>query len=71
MLLIRSAGTGVQTPAVNALIPQIVPKEYLMKVNGINSSITSLIMFLSPAASAMILSIAALKQHFLLMLLRL
>ena len=49
VLLIRSAGTGVQTPAVNALIPQIVPKEYLMKVNGINSSITSLIMFLSPA----------------------
>ena len=45
VLLIRSAGTGVQTPAVNALIPQIVPKEYLMKVNGINSSITSLIMF--------------------------
>ena len=51
VLLIRSAGTGVQTPAVNALIPQIVPKEYLMKVNGINSSITSLIMFLSPATS--------------------
>ncbi|MFT0560891.1 MFS transporter [Bacillus cereus] len=50
VLLIRSAGTGVQTPAVNALIPQIVPKEYLMKVNGINSSITSLIMFLSIAS---------------------
>ncbi len=48
VLLIRSVGTGVQTPTVNALIPQIVPKEYLMKVNGINSSITSLIMFLSP-----------------------
>ena len=71
VLLIRSAGTGVQTPAVNALIPQIVPKEYLMKVNGINSSITSLIMFLSPAASAAILSIASIETTFLLMLLRL
>ncbi|MEM5636864.1 MFS transporter [Bacillus toyonensis] len=64
VLLIRSAGTGVQTPAVNALIPQIVPKEYLMKVNGINSSITSLIMFLSPAASATILSIASIETTF-------
>ncbi|CEY71443.1 Macrolide efflux pump [Streptococcus pneumoniae] len=49
---------------MNALIPQIVPKEYLMKVNGINSSITSLIMFLSPAASAMILSIASIETTF-------
>ncbi|MBJ8054088.1 MFS transporter [Bacillus cereus] len=64
VLLIRSAGTGVQTPAVNALIPQIVPKETLMKVNGINSSITSLIMFLSPAASAAILSIASIETTF-------
>ncbi|WP_416808184.1 MFS transporter [Bacillus thuringiensis] len=64
VLLIRSAGTGVQTPVVNALIPQIVPKEYLMKVNGINSSITSLIMFLSPAASAAILSIASIEITF-------
>ena len=29
VLLIRSAGTGVQTPAVNALIPQIVSKDFL------------------------------------------
>ncbi|MGR5996016.1 MFS transporter [Bacillus cereus] len=64
VLLIRSAGTGVQTPAVNALIPQIVPKEYLMKVNGINSSITSLIMFLSPATSVAILSIASIETTF-------
>ncbi|RVU63984.1 MFS transporter [Bacillus thuringiensis] len=64
VLLIRSAGTGVQTPAVNALIPQIVPKDYLMKVNGMNSSITSLIMFLSPAASAAILSIASIEMTF-------
>ncbi|WP_259416479.1 MFS transporter [Bacillus toyonensis] len=64
VLLIRSAGTGVQTPAVNALIPQIVPKDYLMKVNGINSSITSLIMFLSPAVSAAILSVTNIETTF-------
>ena len=64
VLLIRSAGTGVQTPAVNALIPQIVPKEYLMKVNGINSSITSLIMFLSQQQVRRFFLLPALKQHF-------
>ncbi len=35
-----------------------------MKVNGVNSSITSLIMFLSPAASAAILSIASIEMTF-------
>ncbi|MBM7587494.1 DHA3 family macrolide efflux protein-like MFS transporter [Bacillus pakistanensis] len=66
VLLIRSAGTGIQTPAVNALIPQIVPKDKLMKVNGLNSSITSLIMFLSPGASGAILSITTIETTFLI-----
>lgn len=63
-LLIRSAGTGVQTPAVNAFIPQLVPQDQLMKINGINSSITALIMFISPAASGAILSFATIETTF-------
>lgn len=39
VLAIRSAGTGIQTPAVNTIIPQVVPQKHLMQVNGINSSI--------------------------------
>ena len=61
VLLVRSTGTGIQTPAVNALIPQIVPKEHLMKINGINSTIMSLIMFLSPALSGAVLSVYSLE----------
>ncbi|MBS1370013.1 MAG: MFS transporter [Lentisphaeria bacterium] len=64
VLAVRSAGTGIQTPAVNALIPQLVPPEKLMRVNGIYSTISSLMMFLSPAASAAILSVAALEATF-------
>lgn len=60
-LIVRSAGTGVQTPAVNAFIPQIVPREHLMRINGINSTLSSLIMFLSPAASGAILATAGLE----------
>lgn len=61
VLLIRSAGTGIQTPAVNAIIPQIVPTEHLMKVNGIYSTLSSLIMFISPAVSGFILSVSSLE----------
>jgi DHA3 family macrolide efflux protein-like MFS transporter len=61
VLAVRSAGTGIQTPAVNALIPQIVPKEHLMKIIGVNSTILSLIMFLSPALSGAILSVSPLE----------
>lgn len=61
VLVIRSAGTGIQTPAVNALIPQIVPAEKLMRVNGINSTLSSVIMFISPAVSGAVLSVASLE----------
>lgn len=61
VLIIRSGGTGIQTPAVQAIIPQIVPKEFLMKINGINSTLSSLMMFLSPAVSGAILSAASLE----------
>lgn len=61
VLIIRSAGTGIQTPAVNAMIPQIVPARQLMRVNGINSTVSSIIMFISPAVSGAILSVASLE----------
>lgn len=64
VLLVRSAGTGVQNPAVNAMIPQIVPKEHLMRVNGINSTINSLIMFLSPALSGALLTFFTIEATF-------
>ena len=51
-LAIRSAGAGIQTPAVGALLPQIVPAPALMRVNGINMSIQSAMMLLSPAVAA-------------------
>ncbi|SJZ40043.1 MFS transporter [Anaerorhabdus furcosa] len=61
VLMIRSAGTGLQTPAVNAILPQIVPQENLMKVNGILSTCNSIMMFLSPAISGAILSVFSLE----------
>lgn len=61
VLMIRSAGTGIQTPAVNAILPQIVPQENLMRVNGIMSTCNSIMTFLSPAVSGAILSLFSLE----------
>ena len=52
----RSLGQGVQMPAVNALIPQIVPSESLLRINGINTMIQSISMLGTPALAGAILT---------------
>ncbi|GIN61780.1 MFS transporter [Robertmurraya siralis] len=64
MAAIRALGTGVQTPAVGAILPQIVPKEQLTKINGINGSIQAIIMFVSPIVSAGLLTWTTLEMIF-------
>jgi DHA3 family macrolide efflux protein-like MFS transporter len=50
-MAMRSAGAGIQTPAVAALLPQITPMRHLMRINGINGAITSGLALLAPAAA--------------------
>jgi MFS transporter, DHA3 family, macrolide efflux protein len=59
---VRALGTGVQTPAVGAILPQIVPGDQLTKVNGANGSIQAAIMLVSPMVSAALLSIASIEM---------
>src|SRR5690606_29224403 len=66
MYFIRAIGTGIQTPAVGAILPQIVPENQLTKVNGLNGSIQALVMLLSPMASAALLSITTLETLFII-----
>jgi len=61
---IRALGQGVQTPAVNAFIPQIVPKRSLTRVNGINGSIQSFTMLVAPMVSGALLTFASIKIIF-------
>ena len=61
---IRSVGAGLQTPAVGAFIPQIVPEDKLTKVNATNSSIQSMMMILAPILSGALLSIASIEVIF-------
>ena len=58
---IRSVGAGIQTPAVNAVIPQLVPEEYLMKYNGLNATVQSVVQFAAPAVAGAVLSIGTFR----------
>lgn len=60
--IVRSIGAGIQTPAVNAVIPQLVPEEYLMKYNGINATMQSIVQFAAPAVAGTVLSIGTFRS---------
>ena len=62
MSILRSLGAGIQTPAVNAVIPQLVPADQLMRFNGINATMQSIVRFAAPAAAGVILTIGTLRS---------
>lgn len=66
MSVIRSLGAGIQTPAVNAVIPQLVPKEQIMRYNGINATMQSVVQFAAPAAAGALLTISTLRATLLI-----
>jgi DHA3 family macrolide efflux protein-like MFS transporter len=59
--LVRSFGQGVQMPAVNALLPQLVPAKHLVRVNSLNSVIQSVSMVGSPALSGVLMTLAPIQ----------
>lgn len=61
---IRAVGAGIQMPAVNAILPQIVPTERLMRVNSINGTIQPFIMIAAPLLSGALLSFSRLEAIF-------
>ncbi|ASW44153.1 MFS transporter [Clostridium isatidis] len=61
---IRALGSAIQTPAINALIPQIVPEDKLTKVNASNGSIQSLVMLISPMLSGALLTMTTIEVIF-------
>lgn len=64
MSAIRAIGTGIQTPAVGAILPQLVPEDKLTKVNGTNGSIQAVIMLIAPMVSAALLTMASMEVIF-------
>ena len=66
MSVIRSFGAGIQTPAVNAVIPQLVPEAQLMRYNGINATMQSVVQFAAPAAAGALLTFSTLRSTLMI-----
>ena len=66
MSVLRSLGAGIQSPAVNAAIAQIVPKEHLMRYNGMNSSMQAAVQFFAPAVAGVVLTMGTLRSTLMI-----
>jgi len=60
----RSLGAGLQQPAVSALYPQIVPQERLTRVQGINQTLNSVLLLVSPAVGGLLLGLVGIVAAF-------
>ncbi|GIQ65081.1 MFS transporter [Paenibacillus cisolokensis] len=61
---VRALGTGVQTPAVGAFLPQLVPGDKLTKANATYGSLQSLVMLASPMLSGALMTMAPIETIF-------
>ena len=66
VVIVRGFGQGVQAPAVNALIPQIVPQEELQRFNGIQGAVQSLTMFATPMLAGVLVTFLPIEYIFLI-----
>ena len=66
MSIIRSLGAGIQSPAVNAVIPQLVPEDQLMRYNGINATMQSIVNFAAPAAAGAVFAVSTLSTTLMI-----
>ena len=61
---IRALGQGIQSPAVMAVVPQLVPEEKLTRVNALNQSIHSMLQIFAPILSGILLSVSTIQIVF-------
>ena len=61
---VRSVGAGFQTPAVQAMIPQIVPADQLLRVNGVYGTIQSAMTLLAPATAGAVFGLFGIVPTF-------
>lgn len=62
--IVRSLGAGVQTPAVSAIYTQIVPREKLTKIQGLNQALSSVLMLVAPAVGGVMLGSLGIEWAF-------
>lgn len=60
-MAVRALGSAVHSPAISAVLPQIVPPEALTRVTGINSSVQAAVLLVSPMVSGALLTLTSLQ----------
>jgi DHA3 family macrolide efflux protein-like MFS transporter len=63
---LRSALQAFQVPTVQAIIPSMVPKEKLSRINGLNFLFSGVIYMIGPIVSALLLELFPITQIFLI-----
>ena len=65
-MAVRALGSAVHSPAISAVLPQIVPPEALTRITGINSSIQAAVLLVSPMVSGALLTLTSLQVILLI-----
>jgi len=61
---LRSVGSGIQSPSVGAIYPQLVPQQQLTKVQGINQTVSAVLNLLAPPVAGIILGSVGMAATF-------
>jgi len=64
VMVIRAIGSSAQSPAIGAILPQMVPEDKLTRVNAINGSLQSFVNLISPVVSGALLTLASIEMIF-------
>jgi DHA3 family macrolide efflux protein-like MFS transporter len=59
---LRSMFQALQVPVVKSLIPLMVPKEKISRINGLNYLLSNSVLVISPIIATLLLSLLSLKQ---------
>ena len=65
-MALRAVGQAIQGPAVGAILPDIVPEQHLMRINGYNGSIQSGIGLVSPLLAGGLLAVMPIQWVLLI-----
>jgi DHA3 family macrolide efflux protein-like MFS transporter len=64
VMALRGLGTAVQMPCIGAMLPDLAPQDQLTRINGINSSLNSLIFIGSPMLAGILMGFFPLEAIF-------
>jgi DHA3 family macrolide efflux protein-like MFS transporter len=64
MSAIRAFGSGIHSPAINAVLPQLVPDYMLTKINAINGTLQSMVFLIAPMISAALIEHVKIETIF-------